>query len=1412
MGPCILFKILMADNDSLREEIVGDQSQNSLQLFKKSLLKYEHSTSDDLTFQEYHRQDRNLIITGVPRSGTSLLSVIVNGFTNAVCLNEIIYDVGSLPNAFSIIRQKLIDGEAVPNKFDESGDLTTDTQNGSVTLKNVVIKNVDENVLIGSKVNIPYLNQLPLLLSYGYKTICLIRDPVYTIGSWCSSKASEIPEAKVTDDDMHPRWRHFNFRTNDRIERMVQIWSHYAQLLWNYRSILKILTYENLVSEHKREIEELAMFLEIESPPRHLNLNNGNIRSKYPEIEEIIKKVNLFCPIKHKFGYDDHGTKASVSFQKPKSKRKIAFFAGDCNNFHFIQPIIDRLKTSEFETRIVKSNELSRENLFNHMQWSDVSWFEWANGPIIHATKLPKVCRIVCRLHRYEAYTDSPKQIDWNKVDHFILVSSVILDVFKELQISDIEKRTKVHIIPNAIELSPYKFRSREKGFNIAYISRFHPDKNPALMIQIMSELVKIDQRYRCFMVGRIQDIPLYQYIKNMIKQLSLQENVIYEGIISDVNSWLDEKHYLLSTSIIESQGMGIIEGMAKGLKPVIHNFFGDPCAIFDRKYVFDTSKQAVEMILSEEYSPAEYRKHIEVRYNLNDVFNKYESILCENRKKNNLSPFEKKEPRITKVMPTNNRAHYLNDTQRNGFNQKSNEQTPYPIFSICIPTYNREEFLIDTIQSALYQNYEHFELLVIDDGSTDNTSKLISSIKDPRLRYIKKSHTGAPDTRNRAIKEAIGDFIIWLDSDDVLMPDTIANYTLSISDYPDVDVFYGDLIIIDSFGNYRRDLKYPDYYEQNDALLSRLLIGNSIPNPGTLIRKSVYQTCGKYSLRFKRAHDYEFWTRVAQQIKFKHVGATVCKWRWHDSNMSSGSVQFDTSYDIQIKKALLKSHSLRELFPQLNWNEEKESIETAYFVIGNSFSQLKGYQEAIEYYEKCLELNRCESYYCALGITYFQFENLKKSIWAFNEALKLNPENEKASEISENLKKILNAKNQRQQIIPIAVDIDKDQSRCHAEEIGPLVSVIVPTFNRPQMLLESVKSILSQNYQIFEIVVVNDGGEDVSGLVDKFQDPRVKYISHQKNKGLAVARNTGIRNASGHYIALLDDDDLFYPEHLETAVKTLSKEIPVIYTDAVRATYDRCGDIYYLVKKNVPYSISFDRNKLLVGNLSPVNCFVFEKNLALKAGLFDETLSTLEDWDFWIRLSSLTSFRHIPKPTVQVNWRNDGTTMTSLLGSEFGKNRQRIYDKYQDEINKIPNVKEILVEFQKIWAQDWQVESQLTSIIILTYNQLQYTKKCIESIFQNTRKPFELIVVDNGSTDGTVEYLESEVRDRNRTVVIKIIKNSENKGFAGGNNQGIAAATGDYILLMNNDVVVTPGRLLLRSTFSPINVRWPKW
>ncbi|MDF2959653.1 MAG: epsH [Paenibacillus sp.] len=94
-----------------------------------------------------------------------------------------------------------------------------------------------------------------------------------------------------------------------------------------------------------------------------------------------------------------------------------------------------------------------------------------------------------------------------------------------------------------------------------------------------------------------------------------------------------------------------------------------------------------------------------------------------------------------------------------------------------------------------------------------------------------------------------------------------------------------------------------------------------------------------------------------------------------------------------------------------------------------------------------------------------------------------------------------------------------------------------------------------------------------------------------------------------------------------------------------------------------------------------------------------------------------------------------------------------------------------------------------LISIVILTRNALAYTKECLESILKHTTEPIELVFVDNGSTDGTLEYLQSIPSS-------KLICNPENRGFAAGNNQGITASSGEYICLLNNDTVVTEGWL----------------
>jgi GT2 family glycosyltransferase/MoaA/NifB/PqqE/SkfB family radical SAM enzyme len=374
-------------------------------------------------------------------------------------------------------------------------------------------------------------------------------------------------------------------------------------------------------------------------------------------------------------------------------------------------------------------------------------------------------------------------------------------------------------------------------------------------------------------------------------------------------------------------------------------------------------------------------------------------------------------------------------------------------------------------------------------------------------------------------------------------------------------------------------------------------------------------------------------------------------------------------------------------------------------------------------------------------------------------------------------------------------------------DAISPLFSVIVPTYNRPDWLAVALKSILEQTYGNIEIVVVNDCGADVENIISSLnKNNNIVYIRHNRNRGLAAARNTGIRNASGQYVALLDDDDIFYPTHLETAVGELSEYQQVIYTDAVRATYQKTENGYKLTGKHVAYSMDYDRNKLLLGNISPVNCFVFDRNLALRAGLFDESMSTLEDWDFWIRLSALTPFKHIKKPTVQVNWRTDGTTMTSSRQSEFIKNRETINNKNRSAINMIPNRKEIMAEFQAIWSGDssggvqhvpaavkTEILKNIVSIIILVHNQLEHTRLCLESIEKYTPEAHEIIIVDNASTDGTPDYL---LQYRSAHPNVQVIFNKENRGFAAGNNQGLVLAGGEYVLLLNNDTVVTHGWL----------------
>lgn len=230
------------------------------------------------------------------------------------------------------------------------------------------------------------------------------------------------------------------------------------------------------------------------------------------------------------------------------------------------------------------------------------------------------------------------------------------------------------------------------------------------------------------------------------------------------------------------------------------------------------------------------------------------------------------------------------------------------------------------------------------------------------------------------------------------------------------------------------------------------------------------------------------------------------------------------------------------------------------------------------------------------------------------------------------------------------------------------LVSVIIPTYNRANLLPRALKSVLSQTYQPLEVIVVDDASQDnTSEVVEGFGEGTFRYIRHEENKGGSAARNTGIRAARGKFIAFLDSDDAWTPNKLERTLEVFASdpECGVVYsahriirgsgtTEAHRANNPEGWIRAELLKSAV------------VGTTSAV---VVRRNCFARAGLFDESLPSCQDWDMWIRIAEHCKFRRISEPLVRYYWHGDQIS-TNFDATYQG--RMAIWNKYEREIRQL--------------------------------------------------------------------------------------------------------------------------------------------
>jgi glycosyltransferase involved in cell wall biosynthesis len=423
------------------------------------------------------------------------------------------------------------------------------------------------------------------------------------------------------------------------------------------------------------------------------------------------------------------------------------------------------------------------------------------------------------------------------------------------------------------------------------------------------------------------------------------------------------------------------------------------------------------------------------------------------------------------------------------------------PLVSVALPVRNGAGDLPKAIETILTQTFTDFELIVINDGSTDGTAAVLDAIRDPRLHVVHQENAGLSRALNRGIALARGRYIARIDHDDLAKPTRIEKQVAFMEANPGyallgtwAEIWAGD----------EPSGRAHDFPADDAALRFELLFHNPFVQSSVLIRKSALDAVGGYSTDPARQppEDYELWSRLARRYKVANLPERLTIYREVPNSQSRvGPNPF------QQKLVVISAENLAAAVgapkPDRNHWDMPALIHRAYHRVSKR-PDIDAMCRVIEFAGAAIEDTAPGS-------------NLSQRVGTW----------------IENLRHALHNYRMYQLIHASVPKLD----RSDLERAPPLASVILAVRNGGIDLPRAINSILTQTFTDLELIIVNDGSTDgTAAVLDKIDDPRVRVV-HQENKGCAAAANTGIALARGRYIARIDHDDLAKPTRIEKQV-----------------------------------------------------------------------------------------------------------------------------------------------------------------------------------------------------------------------------------------------------------------------------------
>lgn len=420
-----------------------------------------------------------------------------------------------------------------------------------------------------------------------------------------------------------------SFIDNNELSEAMNLINEYMEIAPNDIEIYSMKSVALIMQGNFIEAEEvLKEGLAVDSDNFELNYNLGYLYEQSEKINNSLK-----CYKKALDNCNDENIKADItslikkislenSIEQIEDKKKIAFFVKQGMD-GFLGDIVDGL-SDDYEIKKVIVTDYKQ--IDEGMQWADICWFEWCDELVAYGSKhnLHEDKEIICRLHSYEAFTEYPYDVNWDSVDRIIFVGENIRKfVIDKYKIDE----NKTVVIPNGVNVNKYTFKEREPGYNIAYVGYINYKKGPMLLLHTFKAIYDKDHRYKLYIAGQFQDDRDVLYFQQMIKEFGIERNVCYEGWQDNLDKWLEDKNYILCTSILESQNMSVMQAMYKGIKPIIHNFVGAKI-IYPEEYVWNTIDEAVKMLKDNSYNSKEYFDFIQNNYSIENELSALKELL----------------------------------------------------------------------------------------------------------------------------------------------------------------------------------------------------------------------------------------------------------------------------------------------------------------------------------------------------------------------------------------------------------------------------------------------------------------------------------------------------------------------------------------------------------------------------------------------------------------------------------------------------------------------------------------------------------------------------------------------------------------------------------------------------------------